>query len=170
MREEAREARGSNGSLNRPFCRAFSVRPAATPCHYSCSCPIELKKPLRGFGCCLGNFFERNLSRRGNRFGHDTCIRRFGALSAKRDRRQIWTISFHHEFPERNLCGNFSHSRAVFESDNSSERNEMIEIENFICLIKCAAEAMKNAAHFSGVRPHDFKRVLPRVALMDHHV
>jgi hypothetical protein len=68
------------------------------------------------------------------------------------------------------LCRNFSHSRPIFESDNSSERNEVVEIENFICLIKRTAKAMKNAPHFAGVWPNDFKRVLPRVALMDHHV
>src|SRR5262245_34625495 len=135
-----------------------------------CSCPIELKKPLRSFGCRLGNFFQRNPSRRGDRFGHDTRIRWFGAFSAKRGGRQIWAIRLHHEFPERDLCRNFSHSHAVFESDNSSERDEVIEVEDFVCLIKRTAEAMKNAAQFSRVRPHDFKRVVPRVALMDHHI
>ena len=78
------------------------------------------------------------------------------------------TIGFDHEFPERDLCRDFSHGRAVFESDNSSERNEVVKIENFICLIERAAEAMKNAAQFARVWLHDFERVLPGVALMDH--
>ena len=68
------------------------------------------------------------------------------------------------------MCRNFSHSCAVFESNNSSERNEVVEIENFICLIERAAEAMENAAQFAGVWLHDFKRVLPGVALMDYDI
>src|SRR4029450_7120349 len=176
MREEARKARRSNGSSNRPFWRAFSARPrhgeqaVVAPYHYSCSCPIKLKESFRGFGCRLGNLLQRDFSRRGDRFCHDSYILWFRAFSAKRDRRQIWAIGFHHEFPERDLCRNFSHCHAVFESNNSSERNEVLEIENFICLIKRTAEAMKNAAQFPRVRPHDSKRVFPCVALMDHHV
>src|SRR4029077_15789595 len=176
MREVSREARRSNGSPSRPFCGAFSVHPrhgeqaVVASYHYSCSRPIELKKPLRGFGGRLGNLLQRDVSRRGDRFCHDTCIRWFRTFSAKRDRRQIWAIGLHHEFPERDLCGNFSHSLAVFESNNSSERNEVVEIKNFICLIKRAAEAMKNAAQFPRVRPHDFKAVFPCARLLDPHV
>src|SRR5436309_1955872 len=106
----------------------------------------------------------------GDGFWHYACIRWFRAFPAKRDGRQIWAIGLHHEFPKRNLCRNFSHSHAVFESNNSGERNEVVEIENFICLIKRAPEAVKNAAQFPRVRPHDSKRVFPCVALMDHHV
>src|SRR5256886_5866922 len=98
MRVEPREARRSNGSSNRPFYRAFSARPrhgeqyVIAFCHYSCSCPTKLKKPLRGFSCRLGNFPQCDFSRRGDRFCHDACIRWFRALSAKRDGRQIWAI------------------------------------------------------------------------------
>src|SRR5262249_33738359 len=161
---------GRDGLPNYSFCPAFSARPAVVSCHYSSSCPIELKKLLRGFGCCFGNFFQRSLSRRCDRFRHDPCVRRFSAFPAKRDGGQIWTIGFHHEFPERDLCRNFSHSGAVFESDNSSERDEVVKTENFICLIERAAEAMKNAADLAGVWRHNLKRVLPGVALMDHDV
>src|SRR5437762_8460615 len=123
MRGEAREARCSNGSSNRPVWRVFPARPRrgeqalVAPCHYSCSCPIKLKKPLRGFSCRLGNFLQRNSSRGGDRFCHYACIRWFRAFPAKRDGRQIWAIGLHHEFPKRNLCRNFSHSHAVFRSE-----------------------------------------------------
>src|SRR5262245_47177558 len=97
-------------------------------------------------------------------------MRRFAAFSAKRDRRQIWTIGFHHEFPEQDLCRDSSHGRTVFKSDNSGKRNEVVKIENFIRLIQRASETMKNAAQFAHVWLHDFQRVLPGVALMDHCV
>src|SRR5207253_7806479 len=82
----------------------------------------------------------------------------------------IWTISLDHKFPERDFCRDFSHGCAVFESDNSRERNEMVKVENFIRLIERAAEAMKNAAQFARIRLHDFQRVFPGVTLMDHHI
>src|SRR6266566_518369 len=97
-------------------------------------------------------------------------MRRFAALSTERNGRQIRAVGFHHEFPERDLCRDFSHGCAVFESNNSSERNEVIKIENFICLLERAAEAMKNAARFPRVWLHKFERIFPGVALMDHCV
>src|SRR5207249_2243397 len=165
---------GESGATTSPVrSRSLNTAPGGAlspilvaPCHYSCSCPIKLKKPLRGFSCRHGNFLQRNSSRGGDRFCHYACIRWFRAFPAKRDGRQIWAIGLHHEFPKRNLCRNFSHSHAVFESNNSGERNEVVEIENFICLIKRAPEAVKNAAQFPRARPHDSKRVFPCVALM----
>ncbi len=97
-------------------------------------------------------------------------MRRFGTLSTKGNRRQIWAISLDHKFPERDFCRDFSHSCAVFESDNSGERNEVVKVENFIRLIERAAEAMKNTPQFARVRLHDFQRVFPGVPLMDHHI
>src|SRR5947199_5812296 len=95
-------------------------------------------------------------------------MRRFAALSTERNGRQIRAIGFHHKFPERDLCRDFSHGCAVFESDNSSERNEVIKTEHFIRLLERAAEAMKNPAQFTDVRLHNLKRVVPCVALMNH--
>ena len=46
----------------------------------------------------------------------------------------------------------------------------MIEVKNFVRLFERSAEAMKDAAQFSGVRLHDFERVVPRVALVDDHI
>src|SRR5262249_54014503 len=97
-------------------------------------------------------------------------MRRFAALSAKRDRRQIWAIGFGHKFPERNFCRDLSHGYAVFESNNARKRKEVVELENFIRLIKRAAEAMKDTAQLTGIRAQDFQRILPRVALMNHDV
>ena len=97
-------------------------------------------------------------------------MRRFAALSAKRRRRQKRAIGFDHKFPERNFCRDLSHGHAVFESNNSSERNEMVKGENFIRLFKRATEAVKNTAHLAGISTQDFKRIFPRVALMNHHV
>src|SRR4030095_12763767 len=170
MREEAREARRGNGSPSHPFCRAFSTCAAVAPSHYSCSFPIELKKPFRGFGCRLSNFLQRDLSRSCDCFCHNARIRWFRAFSTKRNGRKVWAIGFHHEFPERDLCRNFSHGGAVFESDNSSKRNEMVGIENFIRLFERATETMKNAAELAGIWPDNLQCVLPRVPLMDHHV
>ena len=46
----------------------------------------------------------------------------------------------------------------------------MVEVENFVRLSQRAAETMKNATNLAGVWRHDLERVLPCVALMDHHV
>src|SRR5437667_133269 len=100
------------------------------------------------FGCRFSNFFSWNLSRCRDRFRYDASMCRFAAFSAKRDGRQIWAIGLDHEFPERDLCRDFSHSCAVLESDNSSERNDMLQVEHFVRLIQRAAKAMKNATHF----------------------
>src|SRR4029453_13569138 len=97
-------------------------------------------------------------------------MRRFAALSSKRRRRQIGAIGFDHEFPEWDFCRDLSHGHAIFESDNSGKRNEGIEIEDMICLTECATEAMKNTSHFACVLAQDFKRVLPRIALMNYNV
>src|SRR5438128_9498847 len=97
-------------------------------------------------------------------------MRRFAALSTERNGRQIRAVGFHHEFPERDLCRDFSHGCAVFESNNSSERNEVVKVENFILLIERATEAMKHAAQFAGIWLHNSQRVLPGVALMDYCV
>src|SRR6266480_3064741 len=97
-------------------------------------------------------------------------MRRFATLPAIRRGRQIWAIGFDHEFPERDICGDLSHGYAVFESNDSCERNQVVEIENFICLIERAAEAMKNTAHLARVSAQDFERIFPRVALMNHNV
>src|SRR5438477_6670492 len=97
-------------------------------------------------------------------------MRWFAALSTEGNGCQIGTISFHHEFPEGDLCRDFSHGRAVFESDNSRERNEVVKIENFVRLIERAAKTMKNATQLAGVRLHDLQRLLPGVALMDYCV
>ena len=83
---------------------------------------------------------------------------------------KIWAIGFDHKFPERNFCRDLSHGQAVFESNNSRKRNEVVEIENLIRLIERATEAVKNTAHLARIRAQDFQRVLPRVALMNHDV
>src|SRR6266446_2260152 len=88
-------------------------------------------------------------------------MRGFAALSAKRNRRQIWAIGFDHKFPERDFCRDLSYRYAVFESDNSRERNELVER---------TAEAMKNTAHLARVRAQDFQRVRPRVALVNDDI
>jgi hypothetical protein len=46
----------------------------------------------------------------------------------------------------------------------------VVKIENFIRLIDRATEAMKHATQFAGIWLHNFQRVLPGVALMDHWV
>src|SRR6266566_4071834 len=97
-------------------------------------------------------------------------MRGFAALSAKRNRRQIWAIGFDHKFPERDFCRDLSYRYAVFESDNSRERNEVVEIENFIRLIERTAEAMKNTPHLAGIRAQDFQRILPRIALVNDDI
>src|SRR5947208_3445771 len=84
------------------------------------------------------------------------------------DGRTVWGCS-----GRRVACrvqGSSRHGCPVFESNNSSERNEVVKIENFIRLIERATEAMKHAAQFAGVWLHNFQCVLPRVALMDHCV
>src|SRR5205809_972907 len=134
------------------------------------SCAIEPEKLLRGFGRCFSNLLQRNTTCRCDRFGDNARMRRFTSFSSKGRWRQIWAISFDHKFPEWNFCGDLSHGYTVFESDNTRKRNEVVEIENFACLIKGAAEAMKDTAHFARVRAQDFERVLPRVPLMNHDI
>src|SRR6266699_5611121 len=97
-------------------------------------------------------------------------MRRFAALSAKRRGRQIRAIGFDHKFPERDFRRDLTYRYAVFESDNSRERNEVVETENFIRLIERTAEAMKNTAHLARVRAQDFQRVRPRVALVNDDI
>ena len=63
-----------------------------------------------------------------------------------------------------------SHGRAIFESHDARERNKMFKIENLVGLLQRSAEAMKHAAQFSGIRSHDFERVLPGIALMNDDV
>src|SRR5882757_504000 len=94
------------------------------------SCAIKPKELLCGFGRCFSNFVERNASSPRDGFRYDARVRRFAALSTKGRRRQIWAIRFDHKFPERDFCRDLLHGYAVFESDNSRKRNEVVEIEN----------------------------------------
>src|SRR5207248_2742204 len=94
----------------------------------------------------------------------------FAPLSTERHRREIWTVGFHHELPQRKLCRHFAHCGAVLECDDAGERNEMIETQHFIRLFERAAKAMKDAAQLVGIRFHDLERVVPSVALMNHYI
>ena len=131
---------------------------------------LNLKKPFRGFRRGLGDFFQRNAARGRDR----SATMRVCAGSHRFPRKgtgarygqSVSTMNFQ----RGTLCRDLAHGCTVFESHDAGERNEMIEIENFICLFERAAEAMKNAAQFSGVRLHDLERVVPRVALMDDHI
>src|SRR5262245_40022885 len=97
-------------------------------------------------------------------------MRRFAALSAKRLGSQKRAIGFDHQFPKRDICRDLSHGFAIFESNNSRELNQMVEIKNFIRLIERTAKAVKNASHFSRISTQNFQRVGPCVALMNHDV
>src|SRR5882724_2152120 len=131
---------------------------------------IKPKELFRGFGRCFRQFLQRNLSCTRDRFGHEAGISWFASFTPKWHRREVWTIGFHHEFPERNLCCNRAHRSAVFESHDSSEGNEMIEIDYFIGLFQRAAKAMEDPAQFIRIRLHDLKRVIPSVALMNYDI
>src|SRR5262249_31071342 len=124
------------------------MRGVQQPAEGNCvvSCAIKPEKRLCGFARCFSNFLQRNASCRRDHLRYDARIRGFAALSTKGRGRQVWGVGFDHEFPERNFCRDVSHGYAVFKSNNSRERNEVLEIENFIGLIARAAEAMKDAA------------------------
>src|SRR5215216_1941584 len=114
---------------------------------------IKAKELFRGFGRGFRQFLQRNFSGTRDRFGHETGICRFAPFAPKWHRREIRTIGFHHEFPERNLCRDRADGSAIFESHDPGKGNEMIEIDYFICLFKRAAKAMKHAPHLVSVGP-----------------
>src|SRR5690242_21007317 len=113
------------------------------------------------------NFFQRNPASSGDLFRNEPCICRFAPFSAKRNRREIRAIGLDHEMIERDLSGDFPDLFSIFEGDDSSERNEMTKIENFVRLFERSAETMEHAAHLPAVLAQDCKRVVPRVALMN---
>src|SRR5438270_12963611 len=131
---------------------------------------IESEKLFRGFGRGFRQFLQGNPSCTRDRFGHEAGISRLASFTPKWHRREIRTIGFHHEFPERNLCRNRPDGSAIFESHDPGKRNEMIEIEYFICLLERAAKAMKHAPHLVSVRPHHLECVIPGVALMNYDI
>src|SRR3954471_13031643 len=97
-------------------------------------------------------------------------MRRLAPFSAKWFRRQVRAIGFDHETIERQLCRDVAHGAAVLKRHDSGERYEMTEREHFVCLFACAAETVKDAAQLAAIRAHNVERVLPCVALMNHHV
>jgi hypothetical protein len=165
-----------NESLSGAFHFAVSTRPrdgeqaVVAPYHFQSSFAIEPEKLVCGFGRCFRNFFQRNMPSCCDCFSYDASVRGLAAFSAEGNRRQIWAIGFDHEFPKRDFSRDISHGCAVFESDNSGERNEVVEIENLIRLIERTAEAMKNAAQLAGVWLHDFQCVFPGIPLMNDDV
>src|SRR5947208_15671079 len=88
------------------------------------SCAIKPKELLCGFSRCFSNFVECNASSRSDGFSYDVRMRRFAALSAKRNRRQIWAIGFDHKSPERDFCRDLSLGDIVLESKNYCKRHE----------------------------------------------
>src|SRR5207244_8805079 len=115
---------------------ACSIRQAqgklrgALPYWHFPSSSIKPKELFRGFGRGFRQFLQRNLSCTRDRFGHEAGISRLASFTPKWHRREIWTIGFHHEFPERNLCRNRADRSAIFESHDPGKGNEMIEIRS----------------------------------------
>ena len=97
-------------------------------------------------------------------------MRGLAAFSTKRNRREIRAICFDHELPQRDLRRDIAHGSAVFESYDPGERDEVAKIDNGIRLFQGTAEAVKDAAQFSGVRFHDLERVVPGITLMNDNV
>src|SRR4051794_17732243 len=97
-------------------------------------------------------------------------MRRLAPFSAKWFRREVRAIGFDHETIERQLCRDVAHGAAILKRHYSGERYEMAKREDLVCLFACAAETVKDAAQLPAIRAHDVERVLPCVALMNHHV
>src|SRR5205807_6330635 len=130
----------------------------------------ESEKIFGCFGRSAREIFDVDSARGRDRIRDQPSVRRLAAFSAERDRREIWAIGFHHELPGWNLRRELPDRRAIFESYNAGEGNEMVKIENFSRLFERTAETMEDAAQLLRIRPHNFERVFPRVALMDDDI
>ena len=103
-------------------------------------------------------------------FGDEARVRRFAAFPAKRDRREIGTIGLDHEFPKRKLRRDLAHVRAVFESHDPGERNQMTERDNFIGLFRVPPKQWKTPRTLPAVVAHDFESIVPGIALMNDDI
>src|SRR5215469_4029838 len=119
---------------------------------------------------CASDFFQGNAAGASDLFRDQSCVGRLAAFSAKRDRRQIWAICFDHETVHRDFRCDFANLFSSLERYDSSERNEMAKIENFIRLIEGAAKTVKNTADLAAVIAQNFQGVVPSVALMHYDV
>src|ERR1700731_2981419 len=160
---------------------AHEVIIIATPRERACrptilNLPMSILPALKSeefFRSCGGrasDFFQRNTASSRDFFRDQPRVRRLGAFSAKRDRRQIRTISFDHEFIERHPSSDFTHLFPVFERDDSGKGDEVAKISDFIRLIQCSAKTMKYAADLPAVIAQNFQGIVPGVALMNHDV
>src|SRR6266404_3363600 len=131
---------------------------------------IKSKEFLCSCGGCASDFFQRNSAGPRDFLRDESRVSGLATFSAKRNGREIRAGGFDHERIERNFRGDFAHLFSVLERDNSGERHEVAEIENFVRLFERTAEAMKHAAELSPVVAQNFERIVPRVALMNDHV
>src|SRR5205807_8909580 len=113
------------------------------------------------FGRSAREIFDVDSARSRDRIRDQSGVRWLASFSAERDRREIRAIGFHHELPGWNLRRELPDRRAIFESYNAGEGNEMVMLENFSRLFERTTETMEDAAQFARIRPDDFERVLP---------
>src|SRR6266536_2798625 len=119
--------------------------PAERSIHLFVSSAVESKKLFRRFRGGLGDFLKWHATRGRDRLCHNACVRRLASFPAKRNRREIWTIRFDHEFPKRYLGGNLADAGPVLKRDDAGKGNQMIQVEHFIRLFERATEAMEHA-------------------------
>src|SRR5256885_13462373 len=131
---------------------------------------VKSEEFFRSCGGCASDFFQRNSASPGDFFRDQTRVSRFTTFSAIGNGCEVRAIRLDHETIHRYFGRDFTHLFTVFERDDSGERNEVAQIENFVGLFQCAAETMKHAADLTAVIAQNLERVVPSVALMNHHV
>ena len=105
----------------------------------------QIEEFFCGFCYFLCEFFERYLFKFCDFFGGmNQQSRLIYFLLSHRFRRHIGTVCFNHHFFKRdNFCG-IPCLPGIFECDNAGKRNIKTLIENNLCLLNCAAPAVKD--------------------------
>jgi hypothetical protein len=110
------------------------------------------EKFMRRFASGRAQFLKRTIFDLRDSFGNFFHVSRFAAFAAKWNRREIRTIRFQHEFVHRRGGDAIADILRALERDNSGETDERADFKNLFHAFHRFAEAMKNAANFSGER------------------
>src|ERR1700736_4877997 len=159
--QEARRLANAAMKIRRATMSIFSFQNLST---------IKSEEFLCSCGGCASDFFQRNSASTGDFFRDNARVSRFAAFSSKRDRSEVRAIGFDHKTVEWNFGGDIADLFSVLECHNTSERNEMAETQNFVCLFECSAETMKHATDLTTVFAQNLEGVVPGIALMNDHV
>ena len=128
-----------------PMADAMGYRSIAAPRLYSSTHSKQSRKILTGNPRHLAHLPAMKRSQTRGRFDH---ARRLISLPAKRDRRQVGTVSLNHQAFQRQLAGNLAQVFSFLESQIAGKRDIKAQVDRRLGHLQTTAKAMQHPGAF----------------------